>query len=181
MLSRRFQCHGANCALLCSWRRNSFRFVVHAVTTRMQAKKIAPKSPHRKGLQTKQAIARQERRLGSWSVLPDGVGFSRSAVLGGADALPEQPHPVLLSRANHLAFRAKNRETQVGGLLSARANAPNQSVDFAFVFCWRRSALGSRQLCLMTQLAPQNRRCRNNARGFLFQTNGAPRCELFAG
>jgi hypothetical protein len=28
-------------------------------------------------------------------------------VLGGADALPEQPHPILLLRANYLGFRAK--------------------------------------------------------------------------
>jgi hypothetical protein len=39
--------------------------------------KIAPRSPHRRGRQTKQAKDRQARRLGSWSVLPDDVGFSR--------------------------------------------------------------------------------------------------------
>jgi hypothetical protein len=39
--------------------------------------KIAPRSPHRRGRQTKQAKARQARRLGSWSVLPNDVGFSR--------------------------------------------------------------------------------------------------------
>ena len=75
--------------------------------------KIVPRSPHRRGRQTKQAKARQARRLGSWSVLPDDVGgWPRSAVLGGADALPEQPHPILLLRANHLGFRAKNSETE---------------------------------------------------------------------
>jgi hypothetical protein len=74
----------------------------------MQAKKIAPKSPRRRGRQARQAKARQARRRGSWSVLPDDVGFSREVVLGGADALPEQPHPILLLRANHLGFRATN-------------------------------------------------------------------------
>jgi hypothetical protein len=39
--------------------------------------KIAPRSPHRRGRQTKQAKARRARRLGSWSVFPDDVGFSR--------------------------------------------------------------------------------------------------------
>jgi hypothetical protein len=39
--------------------------------------KITPRSPHRRGRQTKQAKDRQARRLGSWSVLPDDVGFSR--------------------------------------------------------------------------------------------------------
>jgi hypothetical protein len=39
--------------------------------------KIAPSSPHRRGRQTKQTKARQAGRLGSWSVLPDDVGFSR--------------------------------------------------------------------------------------------------------
>jgi hypothetical protein len=33
--------------------------------------------------------------------------FSREAVLGGADALPEQPHPILLFHANHLGFHAE--------------------------------------------------------------------------
>jgi hypothetical protein len=72
----------------------------------------------------------------------------------------------LLLRANDLGFRAKIRETEVGVLLSARVNAANQSADFAFDFL-RRSALGSRRLCLVTQLAPH--KCRNNARGFLFR------------
>jgi len=38
---------------------------------------IASRSLHRRGRQTKQAKARQARRLGSWSVFPDDVGFSR--------------------------------------------------------------------------------------------------------
>jgi hypothetical protein len=33
----------------------------------------------------------------------------RSAILGGADALPEQPCPVLLLRANDLVFRTFRR------------------------------------------------------------------------
>jgi hypothetical protein len=51
------------------WRRNSFCFVVHAVKSRMQAKKIAPKSPLRRGRQTKKSKARIVRRLGSSSAL----------------------------------------------------------------------------------------------------------------
>jgi hypothetical protein len=42
----------------------------------MQAKKIASKSPRRRGRQARQAKARQARRLGSWSVLPDDVGLA---------------------------------------------------------------------------------------------------------
>ena len=58
-------------------------------------------------------------------------------MLGGADALPEQPHPVLLSRANHLGFRAKNRETErvtlartvvVGGLGTGTLTIQNGGV-----------------------------------------------------
>jgi hypothetical protein len=42
----------------------------------MRAKKIAPKSPLRRGRQTRQVKARQARRLGPWSDLPDDFGFS---------------------------------------------------------------------------------------------------------
>jgi hypothetical protein len=61
-----------------------FRFVVHSVKTRMQAKKIVSKSLRRRGRQARQAKARQARRLGSWSVLPDDVGFSREVRYSGA-------------------------------------------------------------------------------------------------
>jgi hypothetical protein len=48
-------------------------------------------------------------RLGSWSVLPDDAGFGREVRCSAAlDVLPEQPHPILSLRANHLAFRAKS-------------------------------------------------------------------------
>jgi hypothetical protein len=35
------------------------------------------------------------------------VGLAASAILGGADALPEHPLPVLLLRANDLRFAAR--------------------------------------------------------------------------
>jgi hypothetical protein len=34
-------------------------------------------------------------------------GLASSAILGGADALAERPHPILLLGANHLRFRAR--------------------------------------------------------------------------
>ena len=50
-------------------------------------------------------------------ILTDDVGLE----LGGADALPEQPHPILLLRANHLGFRATIRETKVAARSDASA------------------------------------------------------------
>jgi hypothetical protein len=68
---------------------------------------ITPRSPHRRGRQTKRTKARQVRRLGSWSILADDVGRAAKCGSDDADALPEQPHPVLLLRANVLGFRAR--------------------------------------------------------------------------
>jgi hypothetical protein len=45
-------------------------------------------------------------------VLPDDVGFSREWCSAALIALPERRRPVLLLRANHLGFRAENRETE---------------------------------------------------------------------
>jgi transposase len=71
--------------------------------------KIAPRSPHRRGRQTKQAKARQSRRLGSWSVCQMMLGLAaKSRYSAALMPLPEQPHPILLLRANHLGFRAIN-------------------------------------------------------------------------
>src|SRR5258705_3962217 len=82
--------------------------------------KIAPRSPHRRGRQTKQAKARQARRLGSWSVLPNDGGFRREVrYLAALMRLAEKAHPILLLRANDLGFRAKNCETEV----AARSDA----------------------------------------------------------
>jgi hypothetical protein len=76
--------------------------------------KIAPRSPHRRGRQTKQAKARQARRLGSWSVLPDDVGFTRevrysAALMRYLNSRIQSCYcaPIIW------VFSPKNRETEV--------------------------------------------------------------------
>jgi len=102
-----------------------------------------PRSPLRRGRQTKQAKARQARRLGSWSVLPDDVGFSRevrysAALMHYLNSRIQSCYcaPIIW------VFSPKNRETEV----AARSDAalikglirgiPERSALLALV--WRR-------------------------------------------
>jgi hypothetical protein len=72
----------------------------------MKARKIAPKSPLRRERKTRQAKARQARRLGSWSVSPNDLGLAAKCGIR-RDALLEQRHQILLFRANKLGIRAE--------------------------------------------------------------------------